>query len=49
MNALPYDPPDYYCQECIEIIQRTVGGKFTLDDLYGIMELDDDSETSKNT
>lgn len=36
-HAIAYDPPDYYCKECLEIIFRTIGRKFTLGDAYRIV------------
>jgi hypothetical protein len=43
-NALAYDPPDYYCGQCIEIIFNTKGDNFTLSDLYTILIPEDDDE-----
>lgn len=37
-GALAYDPPvDEYCQECLEIIFKTVGKEFTLGDVMEIV------------
>jgi hypothetical protein len=51
LNGLPYDPPDYYCKECIDIIMRTAGKKFTLSDAYRIVVGNDSmvSETGRKT
>lgn len=36
-GALAYDPPDYYCEECLEVIFKTVGKEFTIGDVMEIV------------
>ena len=36
-NPIAYDPPDYYCRECLEIIFRTTKNNFTVADTYRIV------------
>jgi len=37
-GALWYDPPkDVYCEECLEVIFKTIGKEFTLGDVMEIV------------
>lgn len=41
-GALAYDPPDYYCGTCIEIIFKTIGKEYSLQDVYETLCPDED-------
>jgi len=48
-GAVAYDPPDYYCEECLEVIFKTTGKDYTLGDVMdNVLGKDNVKEVLKN-